>query len=76
MPPTKFKPVTEEAMRTAVGARLRTLRGEVALEKMAKDAGVAARGYFAIEKGYASPNLNTLLALANYYQLTVKELLP
>ena len=76
MPPKKFKPITEEELRSSVGARLRSLRGDMALEKVAKGARVAARGYFAIENGKASSNLRTLMRLANFYSLKVRELLP
>lgn len=65
------------ALRTCISRRLRLLRGERKLSRtdLCNEAGVGKDTYNHWEDGDSTPNVGGLVALANYYMVSVDYLL-
>ena len=57
-------------------ARLRSLRAEKNLsqEELSKEVGMSLSGYKKVERGESSPTLANLLALSNFYDVSLDYL--
>jgi len=59
---------------TAVGARIRDLRGDRAQKKVAEDLGVLQSTYSMYESGQRIPSDEVKIRIANYFKKTVQEI--
>ena len=59
---------------TAVGARIRDLRGSMAQKKVAEDLGVLQSTYSMYESGQRIPSDEVKIKIANYFKKTVQEI--
>lgn len=72
----KFKAINEDQLKAHLAKRLRELRGDKSQDKVCAEADVAKRSYCLWEHGDQLPNLATLLRVANYYEVPLRELMP
>ncbi len=69
---------TPDPTAKAVGQRIRQLRGErnLTAERLAFESDLRSKGFLSdIEQGLASPSLRTLVAIANYLEVLLVDLL-
>jgi transcriptional regulator with XRE-family HTH domain len=65
----------EEQYRAAAGVVFRRLRGDASLREFADRVGVAHTSVYAVERGEASPSIDTLVRVAQTAQLSLAAML-